>query len=568
MRALLVVLCSLVVAGLVVLTGDRVAADSLVATEAFPLLQGFHEVRWDAENSTPEATVAQLNRSPERLGDVAAIFEWQNDTQSWAIFRTTGPAFLSGLSMLREGHVYWFQVAGIGDAPIAELDPAPEPEPPAECDMAQAAPVVFASTVQVVTAQGTGTAFSIGDDEFLTAAHVVAGATQISLRTEGEDHVATLVGSDATTDLALLRAAGTDIASLAFGEMAILGPGQTLGIAGYPRFVTGSPSVTSGLLSKIIEDGGITYLQTDAAANPGNSGGPLFTPCGTVVGVVVSKPADIAVEGIAWAVAVSTIEETLPRLRAGHVDPPSVGAPDEEPLTIVAFCNAGDWDTAEACRTAAADGLDESAGWEIWVSGVRDWANVRYSLDGAQGVPEAGLSLSGLAPGQHTIRVNERRAAGWTGWLVPYSFTIRSPAASSANTQIVVDWLLGLDDEVTTLFDEYATIQDRTPDVYSYGRAGQLLADLADRALAWGDALMAQTDSLQGWHTNSGCDAARRAIARSAQFLGLVSGWYGLIFSQWPFADYFDEVDEAWDSYVDARLESLDMIDICGQGPS
>ena len=69
------------------------------------------------------------------------------------------------------------------------------------------------------------------------------------------------------------------------------------------------------------------YLQTNAAANPGNSGAPLFTDCGAVVGVVVAKAVDEAIEGIAWAVALPTDSGTvLPRV-CGKVRVPSLRPP-------------------------------------------------------------------------------------------------------------------------------------------------------------------------------------------------------------------------------------------------
>ena len=166
-----------------------------------------------------------------------------------------------------------------------------------------------------MTSDGAGTAFYIGDDEWVTAAHVVDGGGSIRLRTDTFDRAATVIGLDDDADLALLRASGEGLTALSFGDHDALRVGQTLGLAGYPVTVSGSASVTNGLLSKVVEADGITYLQTNAAANPGNSGGPLFTDCGAVVGVVVLKAVHEAIEGIAWAVALPTIQETLPRLR-------------------------------------------------------------------------------------------------------------------------------------------------------------------------------------------------------------------------------------------------------------
>ena len=299
--------------------------------------------------------------------------------------------------------------------PVAQSTDLPEPS----CDFRQSVPMVFASVFEVVTDHLRGSAFYIGNDEFLTNAHVVADAARIRLRGNGRDSAATLVGLDSKVDIALLRASGTGLAPLAIASLARLGPGHALAVAGYPTRVTGSPSVTSGLLSKIFERDGVTLVQTNAAINPGNSGGPVFTKCGAVAAMVVSKLVDEAIEGIGYAVAAPSIMAILPQLRAETLD----ALPNAETPVITAFCN-GDWVTIEDCRASAANGLDPSASWEIWADGVEDFDNLNYSLDGGA-ARESDFSLSDLAPGAHTIRINERLEEGWSGWSAPYTFTIR-----------------------------------------------------------------------------------------------------------------------------------------------
>ena len=92
-------------------------------------------------------------------------------------------------------------------------------------------------------------------------------------------------------------------------------------------------------------------------------------------------------------------------------------------LAITAFCNRVA-DTPVGCRTAAASGLNAGEPAMIFVDGVEDFGNVRYSIDGgAAGVPNV-LDLRSLAPGPHTVQAIEQQAAGWTGWSEPYWFTI------------------------------------------------------------------------------------------------------------------------------------------------
>ena len=172
---------------------------------------------------------------------------------------------------------------------VVVAEPVLTPVSPESCVLADNLDAVMSATVQVQTTTGAGTAFYIGADEWVTAAHVVEGGGSIRLQTDTLDLPATVIGRDDDADLALLRASGEGLTALSFGDHDALRVGQTLGMAGYPVTVSGSPSVTDGLLSKVLEADGITYLQTNAAANPGNSGGPLFTDCGAVVGVVVAK---------------------------------------------------------------------------------------------------------------------------------------------------------------------------------------------------------------------------------------------------------------------------------------
>ena len=186
------------------------------------------------------------------------------------------------------------------------------------CTFADSTPLVFASVTQVITDAATGTAFAIGDGEFVTAAHVVFDASEITLRTSSAEAPAELIGVELDTDIAILRSEIAGIEPVQFGDLDELAAGQSVAVAGYPRFVEDDPSVVSGLLSKIVEDPDVgfgTFLQTDAAVNVGNSGGPMFNECGQVTGMIVRKIVDTSIEGISWAVAENTIQTALPRVR-------------------------------------------------------------------------------------------------------------------------------------------------------------------------------------------------------------------------------------------------------------
>ena len=314
------------------------------------------------------------------------------------------------------------------------------------CDFAQSVPVVFASTFQVVTDRGTGTAFHIGGGEFLTAAHVVDSASSIELRHGGRRLTAARVGYDTATDIALLRANGAGVPALTFGDVSGIGPGHALAVAGYPPSVNRTPSVVSGLLSKFVRDpsfGAGTYIQTDAAVNPGNSGGPVFDRCGAVVGLVVAKLVHTEIEGISWAVAQNTIEAMLPSLRSSS--PASAAEPSYDALTITAFCAQGPA-SAAACRASAIGGIDNDATWRVWVSGAQDPSRLQYALDDGRSMTEATARafFPYLGYGLHTIKAWDPASRTWSE---PYAFTVyyEPPAADPAAITITAFCNAGAD---------------------------------------------------------------------------------------------------------------------------
>lgn len=157
----------------------------------------------------------------------------------------------------------------------------------------------------------------------VTNAHVVDGADAIHIRTpDGDDVEATLIGADPDVDLALLRA--SDAKGL---RPAPLGNSERLRVGDWVVAI-GNPlglhhTVTAGIVSataRAVDDSGVEYVQTDAAINPGSSGGPLLDLAGRVVGINVGilSPRGVNV-GLNVAIPVSIVKEVLPHLRAGSV---------------------------------------------------------------------------------------------------------------------------------------------------------------------------------------------------------------------------------------------------------
>ena len=140
-----------------------------------------------------------------------------------------------------------------------------------------------------------GSAFVVTADGYVvTNSHVLDGARQAIVGThDGQEQQVSVVADDPEADLALLKLPGSGHPFLPFGSSARLELGEDLVILGYPLCLE-TLTVTRGVLSARHPG----WLQTDATANPGNSGGPAFNTKGGVIGVVIGKLGGGVVEGV------------------------------------------------------------------------------------------------------------------------------------------------------------------------------------------------------------------------------------------------------------------------------
>ena len=264
------------------------------------------------------------------------------------------------------------------------------------------------SLVSVVTDAGGGSGFFVSEDgHVITNHHVVAGGDDVHIYTQqGERVEAEILARDVGNDLALLKVDpdGLEIVVPAFGEIDEIHVGDPVGALGAPF---GLPNtLTVGIVSALDRtrrSGPQTWeplramIQTDAALNPGNSGGMLIDDRGRVVGIPTQiQSSDRTSSGIGFAVSVETLLRSLPTMLEGHdVERTFLGVSLDQSsgrLSIEdVFCgSAADLadvragDRLVAINDQSADTIDElvevlgsiTPGDEITITVLRNWRRV------------------------------------------------------------------------------------------------------------------------------------------------------------------------------------------------
>ncbi|MCI0487518.1 MAG: trypsin-like peptidase domain-containing protein, partial [Blastocatellia bacterium] len=165
-------------------------------------------------------------------------------------------------------------------------------------------------TVETDTAKGSGFFLTSGC-LVITNEHVINGAETIIFRTSTRKlFVAQVLAVDTDRDLALLTSNARSCAPLSLEDTAKISVGQDVFAVGNPLELSGT--VTKGIISAIrTTGGGIRLIQVDAAVNPGNSGGPLVSSSGKVLGVNTFKRKGS--EGLNFAVASDEIKNAFGR---------------------------------------------------------------------------------------------------------------------------------------------------------------------------------------------------------------------------------------------------------------
>ena len=218
-----------------------------------------------------------------------------------------------------------------------------------------------------VTLPAAGSGFIISADGYIvTNNHVIEYATTISvLLHDGTKHPAVLVGRDPETDLAVLKIEADGLSYLTWGASDALQVGEQVAAIGNPLGEFAN-SMTVGYISALDREINIdgtprNMLQTDAAVNSGNSGGPLLNLQGQVIGIVTAKSSGMDVEGLGFAIPSSVAANIADLLiKDGYVKGRAVlgvmvGSRQDDGRTSVYIESVNDGSAAEKAGVQAGD---------------------------------------------------------------------------------------------------------------------------------------------------------------------------------------------------------------------
>ncbi|MDP9299810.1 MAG: trypsin-like peptidase domain-containing protein [Actinomycetota bacterium] len=266
--------------------------------------------------------------------------------------------------------------------------------------------------------KGVGTGFVVRQDGIIvTNCHVVEGGSKITVSTSAQtpkQYDARVIGGDCQHDLAVLKIDATGLPTVPLGDSGALVLGQRVVAIGYALALEGGPTVTAGIVSalnrtitvqdpscNVCKNGARVYsdvIQTDAAINHGNSGGPLLNMAGQVVGIN-SAGADTA-ENIGFAIAIDSAKDTIQQALS-------------DPLAAAAYLGVSSQTVTPALAVqlglpvqSGAYVIATTSGGPAQKSGIRD-GDVIVSIDGTSvtSADDLGSILAGFRPGQ-TVTVD------------------------------------------------------------------------------------------------------------------------------------------------------------------
>lgn len=268
------------------------------------------------------------------LGGTAVLLALQWEPGSVDIFMPSGEVVLPQPTASVHTEL---ERAPTGDGTVLEVSAKPEGEAKTLQQIYQEVNPSIVSINAAVSkgglqgvAQGTGVVMS-GDGYIITNAHVIADSFRVDVSLDdGRRFEAKLVGSDASTDLAVLKIDAKGLIAARFGDSEGMAVGDTVAAIGNPMGEELRGTMTDGILSAInrdmdVDGNTMTLLQTTAALNTGNSGGALVNDQGQVIGITNMKLVSTnaytnTVEGLGFAIPTATVKPIVDDLIAhGHV---------------------------------------------------------------------------------------------------------------------------------------------------------------------------------------------------------------------------------------------------------
>jgi serine protease Do len=291
--------------------------------------------------------------------------------------------------------------------------------------------------------RGSGSGFVVSEDGYiLTNNHVVDGAQKVEVQLlDGRNFPATVVGTDPTTDVAVIKIAARGLSPAALGRSATARIGEWVLAVGNPLGETLTFTVTSGIISakgrgqlqlpgrtqRTIQD----FIQTDAAINPGNSGGPLINVRGEVIGINSAIASETGFNvGYGFAVPIDLARQVMEQLiKTGKVERAALGVlvneADANDATYMGFSEVRGVKVSEFFpeenSPAKAAGL-EPGDIIIGIDGQR----VDY-------VAQLQQIVGFKRPGE-TVKVEVARKGG-----ARKTFTVRLISGAAANEQVAAD---------------------------------------------------------------------------------------------------------------------------------
>lgn len=286
--------------------------------------------------------------------------------------------------------------------PAASLPALTTPSEGGTMSVAQVVSAVSDSVVEIRTevttsawgmqmnGEAAGSGVILSEDGYIaTNNHVIEDAFSITVRLKnGESYEASLIGTDAQTDLAVLKIDASGLSAAAFGDSTGLQVGEVTVAIGNPLGELGG-TVTNGIVSALerevtIDGETMTLLQTNAAINPGNSGGGLFNSRGELIGIVVAKSSGNNVEGLGFAIPANTAQKVISDL----IEKGYVGGRGELGISIIDIQDA---------RTALYYRVNEPGAYV------------------AQIQPDSAAAKAGLKVGDHILSVGDTEISSSSG---------------------------------------------------------------------------------------------------------------------------------------------------------